>query len=163
MDLFELIAVVEVPQSKKVLCQSKSCGRPVYKRVHLVKLNNEMRIFGSECYKKLYVKYPQSKAALPTYGVSTGVLLTETERNLLLNNTEQLLSKFKEEQQNEISQKTIESSKYSNKTDKELLAIALNQTKEDFRVNKGLDPDLSGWVGWVKSDAEKLFKKLKEA
>lgn len=41
------------------------------------------------------------------------------------------------------------------------MAIALKKTKEDFRTNKALDPELTGWSGWVKFDSENLFKELK--
>lgn len=50
---------------------------------------------------------------------------------------------------------------YSNLSDLELQAFALTTTKEDFRKNKGIPPDLPGWSGWVKSDAEDLYKHLK--
>jgi competence protein CoiA len=52
-------------------------------------------------------------------------------------------------------------SDYSNLSDYELQEFALTTTKEDFRKHKGIPPDLPGWSGWVKSDAEGLYKHLK--
>lgn len=49
------------------------------------------------------------------------------------------------------------------KLDSELRARALELTKHDFRVNKGINPDLPGWAGWAKSEAEKLFIRMKNS
>lgn len=181
MDVFELSVVIEVSKDKKVLCQYHDCGRSVYKRVHVVKINNDFKIYGSECYKKLFDIYPQLRTASPTYGSASGVLLTDEEREQLLQNTEELLNRFKCEQeaeteleqkqleQKQLEQKQLEQKQkkleqkhdYVTKIDNQLMSIALEQTKNDFRVNKGLNPELPGWAGWVKAEAKRLYEKLK--
>jgi hypothetical protein len=52
-------------------------------------------------------------------------------------------------------------SDYSNLSDYELQEFALTTIKKDFRKNKGLSPDLPGWFGLVKLNAESLYKHLK--
>ena len=84
---------------------------------------------------------------------ANAVKLTESERQLMANNTEDLLLQFRKNHTTKVLEEK--------KTDKELMAIALKKTKEDFRTNKGLDPELTGWSGWVKFDSENLFKELK--
>ncbi len=43
----------------------------------------------------------------------------------------------------------------------ELMKYCLTKTRETFRYEKKLNPDLPGWRGSVTLDAEKLFKKLR--
>lgn len=159
----ELLTIVEVTKSKKVVCQHDTCGRSVYKRIHVIRVDRKIKVFGSECYKKLYGKIHASKKITPIYGSDTGILLSEDERKLLLENTEELLSqlvtKYAQAKKEIKNQKEAEG--YSNASDAELREFALEKTKEDFRKNKNLNPNLPGWIGWVKSDAEKLYKKLK--
>jgi hypothetical protein len=62
-----------------------------------------------------------------------------------------------------IDKKSVDiKSEYSYLSDTKLREFALTAIKEDFRKNKGLDPELPGWAGMVKYDAESLFKHLKE-
>lgn len=98
------------------------------------------------------------------YGSSDGIPLSEYELSLLRENTEQLISEF----ESKYASASIEESKisdtidYSGLSDTELKAFSLVTIKDNFRKNKGLNPELSGWAGWVKSDAESLYKHLKE-
>ena len=43
----------------------------------------------------------------------------------------------------------------------ELWKFALAKTKEKFRVERKLNPEMAGWVGWVNLEAKKLFAELK--
>lgn len=162
MTSFKLIAVIEVSETNKVLCQYENCKRSVYKRVHIIKLNGDIKVYGSECYKKLCDKYPESKKAKPIYGESKGIKLTDEERELLVKNTEELIKNFEQSLITEIHQeKDIQNDKVISKTDTELKKLALKITKDDFKHNKHLDPELPGWKGWVNTEAEKLYKELK--
>ena len=161
MDIVELIAVIEVSENEKVLCQFENCDRPVFKRIHIVRNNKKIQVLGSECYKKKYGKYHALNKIEPIYGSNTGIALSETERLLLLENTEELIRQFGEKFQTNKELAEKKANDYSKLSDSQLRAIALEKTKEDFRVNKGINPELPGWVGWVKADAEDLFKKLR--
>ncbi|WP_374091067.1 hypothetical protein [Methylomicrobium lacus] len=158
----QLIAVIEVPEDKKVLCQSEGCGRSVYKSVHIVKLNGKLQIVGSECFKKYIGKQRSQEKLKPLYGSSDGIHLSEHERDLLLQNTEQLIAEFEAKYNNEKAREPSGKMDYSHLSDVELRKLALKITKDDFRKNKGLNPEMPGWAGWVKSDAETLYKQLKE-
>jgi len=159
-----LIAVIEVPDDKKVICQSEGCGRSVYKSVHIVRMNGEIQILGSECFKKYAGELRSKKQLKPMYGSSDGIPLSEYELSLLRENTEQLISEFESKYAvasiEEI--KVSDKSDYSGLSDTELKAFSLVTIKDNFRKNKGLNPELPGWAGWVKSDAESLYKHLKE-
>jgi len=155
MDKFELLAVIEVSENNKVLCQFKNCNRPVFKKVHIVRNNEKIQILGSECYKKQYGEHHPLNKVKPIYGAASGIALSENERSLLLENTEELIRQLGKKYQDN------EAINYSKISDSKLRKIALEKTKEDFRVNQGLDPELPGWAGWIKSDAEKLFQKIR--
>lgn len=157
----QLIAVIEVPEDKKVLCQSEGCGRSVYKSVHIVKMAGKLQIVGSECFKKHIGKHRSQEKLKPIYGSSDGILLSEHERDLLLQNTEQLIVEFEARYNESKETKSGDKNDYSNLSDSNLKKLALEMTKDDFRKNKKLNPELPGWVGWVKDDAEKLYKQLK--
>jgi hypothetical protein len=158
----QLIAVIEVPEDKKVICQSEGCGRSVYKSVHIVKMKGKFQIVGSECFKKYIGKNRSQEKLKPLYGSSEGIHLSEHERDLLLQNTEQLIAEFESKYNNDKETKPNGKIDYSNLSDAELRKLALEMTKDDFRKNKGLNPEMPGWAGWVKSDAETLYKQLKE-
>jgi hypothetical protein len=159
-----LIAIIEVPDDKKVICQSEGCGRSVYKSVHIVRMNGEIQILGSECFKKYAVELRSQKQLKPMYGSSDGIPLSEYELSLLRENTEQLIAEFESKYASASIEeiKVSDTSDYSGLSDTELKAFSLVTIKDNFRKNKGLNPELSGWAGWVKSDAESLYKHLKE-
>jgi hypothetical protein len=54
MTEFRLLAVVEVPQADRVVCQAPGCKHPVYKRIHVVQEDGRLTVLGSECFKKLF-------------------------------------------------------------------------------------------------------------
>ncbi|MDP1940731.1 MAG: hypothetical protein Q8K54_08815, partial [Gallionella sp.] len=88
-----LLAVVEVPQSDRVVCQAPGCKHPVYKRIHVVLQDGALTVLGSECFKKLFGEELSS----PSYGTAEGRLLTPEERLLLIENTARLIAEFEEE------------------------------------------------------------------
>ena len=90
-----LLAVVEVPQSDRVVCQAPNCKHSVYKRIHVVQRNGVLTVLGSECFKKLFGE----EHAKPSYGSGEGRLLTPEERQLLVENTARLITQFEAEHQ----------------------------------------------------------------
>jgi len=93
--MFQLLAIVEVPHADRVLCQAAGCKHPVYKRIHVVRKDGELTVLGSECFNKLF-----GRARIkPLYGSGEGRLLTPEERQLLIENTERLISQFEDEYQ----------------------------------------------------------------
>lgn len=93
MTAFRLLAVVEVPQADRVVCQAPGCKHPVYKRIHVVQKDGELTVLGSECFKKLFGE----AGSTPSFGSGEGRLLTPEERQLLVENTERLISQFEAE------------------------------------------------------------------
>jgi len=93
MTSFRLLAVVEVPQADRVVCQAPGCKHPVYKRIHVVQKDGKLTVLGSECFKKLFGE----ASSTPSYGSGEGRLLTPEERQLLVENTERLISQFETE------------------------------------------------------------------
>ena len=93
MTAFQLLAIVEVPQTDRVVCQAPGCKHPVYKRIHVVQKDGKLTVLGSECFKKLFGE----AISTPSFGSGEGRLLTQEERQLLVENTERLISQFEAE------------------------------------------------------------------
>lgn len=92
-----LLAIVAVSPSRKVACQNPGCGHGVYAAIHVVEENGQLLVMGSTCYAK---RYGGAQAlGVPAYsaGGGNGKLLTEAEREALVNNTQSLLDAFKAE------------------------------------------------------------------
>ena len=85
MKTAQLMAVVEVDQQDRILCQREGCGHSVYKRIHIVLENGSFAILGSECFQKLYGD--GGGDVEPRYGSSTGRALSSDERIALIDNT----------------------------------------------------------------------------
>lgn len=93
MTEFRLLAVVEVPQEDRVVCQAPGCKHPVYKRIHVVQKDGQLTVLGSACFKKLFGEGHSA----PSYGAGEGRLLTPEERQLLVENTARLIAQFEAE------------------------------------------------------------------
>lgn len=93
MNGVQLLAVVEVPREKRVVCQADGCGHSVYKRIHVVRANGKLMVLGSECYAKRF----GGSSRVPHYSSSAGRPLTDAERRMLLENTEELVSRLQQE------------------------------------------------------------------
>lgn len=98
-----LLAVVEVPQSDRVVCQAPNCKHPVYKRIHVVLQGGKLTVLGSECFKKLFGE----EHSVPSYGSSEGRLLTPEERQLLVENTARLIAQFEAEHEAALERERI--------------------------------------------------------
>ena len=77
---------------KRVQCQQPGCKHSVYAAVHVEEEDGRLLVLGSTCFAKRY----GSSHALghAQYGGSSGRMLTEDERLMLLQNTEALLAHF---------------------------------------------------------------------
>lgn len=87
------MAIVEVDKADRVVCQAEGCGHGVYKRIHVVRHDGKVGVYGSDCFDK---QIPHAK---PRYGGGDGRELTPGERLMLVENTERLLAKFETEHQ----------------------------------------------------------------
>jgi hypothetical protein len=88
-----LLVVVEVDKQDRVLCQAEGCGHSIFKRIHVMKVDNKFQVLGSECFKRLYGHIGQD-ALTPRYGSSDGRTLTNDERQVLIENTERFIEKL---------------------------------------------------------------------
>ena len=98
-----LLAVVEVPHADRVRCAADGCGHSVFRRVHLVRTGDSTKVYGSDCFTRLFGSTPTGQSA-PRYGTGTGRSLTPEERALLIENTERLIEQFEQEHQAEIAE-----------------------------------------------------------
>lgn len=159
MQTAELLIIVELPESKKILCQAEGCGHSVYRRVHVVRESGKLVVYGEECAKKRFGK-SLLKPIIPKEKLD-GYVPSERDIEQLLENTQQfideMLVRFKEKKSDEV----LTEPDFPKMSDEALKQYCLEKVKEQFRKEKGLDPELPGWAGWVNSDANALFKKLR--
>jgi hypothetical protein len=77
-----LLAIVEVPEERRVRCQAAGCGRGVYRRIHVVRDDEQLRVLGSDCYGDLYGAEAE-RTSVARWGASAR-LLTAEERAMLV-------------------------------------------------------------------------------
>lgn len=97
-----LLAVVEVPHDERVRCAAEGCGHSVFRRVHLVRVDGSTKVFGSDCFSRLFESTPTGHVG-PKYGGGAGRVLTAEERSLLVENTERLIERFEAEHYAEVA------------------------------------------------------------
>lgn len=166
MNVAQLLAIVEVPRDDRVRCQAQGCNHPVYRRVHVVREDSAIHVYGSECFKKLFVGLPVASAA-PRYTTADGRQLTEEERRLLIENTERLIQQFEAEYQSEAARKATSSAArptIAQVTPPPTRVIsetarrnAEYQAKQMVRAKYGVDPELPGWRGLVIIETERIL------
>lgn len=156
-----LLAVVEVPQADRVICQAPQCGRPVFKRIHIVGNDKDLQVLGSDCFSRIY---RDSIRHSPHYGGSEGRRLSDEERRMLVENTAGLLAKFEQErveieraarakqaakEGHDAVQRQSISTPRSVGPSAEDIRLYEAQAKLDVRAKYKVDPDLPGWIGLV--------------
>lgn len=167
----KLLAVVEVPRDDRVRCQSTGCNHPVFRRIHVVRENSAIRVYGSECFKKLFSGL-SVVSSTPQYTSSDGRHLTDEERQLLIENTERLIQQFETEYQAELARKAeIEAARPAPVLKPSLplppqqpTAVARPvarhvseaQAKQIVRERYNVDPDLPGWRGLILKEMERI-------
>jgi hypothetical protein len=171
MSASQLLAVVEVPREDRVRCQSVGCNHSVFRRIHVVRENSAIRVYGSECFKKLFVGLPIASAT-PHYTSSEGRQLTDEERQLLVENTERLIQQFEAQYQAELTRKAVlmAAAPISARPEKPAPAKAVtftspaarqaaeSQAKEHVRSTYGVNPDLPGWRGLVLMEMKRILR-----
>ena len=93
----KLLAIVEVPPAERVLCGQPECGHSVWKAIHVVKDGTELLVLGSTCFEKRY-GYGNALGTPHYGGGGDSRKLTSEERQLLAENTAELLARFEEEE-----------------------------------------------------------------
>ena len=167
----KLLAVVEVSRDDRVRCQSTGCNHPVFRRIHVVRENSAIRVYGSECFKKLFVGF-SVVSSTPQYTSSDGRHLTDEERQLLIENTERLIQQFATEYQEELARKAeLEAARPAPVLKPSLPPQQLTtvgrpiarhvseaQAKQIVRAKYNVDPELPGWRGLVLQEMERMDK-----
>ena len=101
--VWQLAAIVEVPFDDRVQCQCRACGHTVYKRVHIIEwADGRVECWGQDCYERELGATPAGRTSKAIYGPTDGRRLTPEERELLRNNREQLIAKFREDRERRI-------------------------------------------------------------
>ena len=172
MSAAQLLAVVEVPRDDRVRCQAADCNHSVFRRIHVVRESAVIRVYGSECFKKLFVGLPVS-SSMPRYTSSEGRHLSEEERQLLIENTERLVQQFESEYQAELAREAALVAARSTPTrttpspplprPAAVISAAARQAaeahpKQIVRSKYGVDPELPGWHGLVLVEMERLLR-----
>jgi len=172
MSAAQLLAVVEVPHDDRVRCQAAGCNHSVFRRIHVVRENSVVRVYGSECFKKLFVGLPVA-SSMPRYTSSEGRRLTEDERQLLIENTERLVQQFESEYQAELARKAVLVAVPSTPTQTTpsplppqpptVVSAAARQAaeahaKQIVRSKYDVNPELPGWHGLVLMEIERLLR-----
>ena len=93
----KLLAIVEVPPAERVLCGQPGCGHSVWKAIHVVKDGTVLLVLGSTCFEKRY-GFGRALGAPHYGGGGDSRKLTSEERQLLAENTAELLARFEEEE-----------------------------------------------------------------
>jgi hypothetical protein len=109
MDDLELLAIISLPEENKVLCCYDSCGRPIYSKVHILRLKSQLLTVGSGCFKKAFKDKLPTKKTSPKYKQLAGNTLSPDDLALFQENTERLIEKYEEEFQKELLVQTINS------------------------------------------------------
>ncbi len=90
-----LLAIVSVAHAERIRCGQPACGHSVFRRIHVVREDGKVLVLGSTCFAKRYGAATALGAA--RFGGGDGRALTDEECQLLLNNTEALITLFEEE------------------------------------------------------------------
>ena len=85
-----------MPHEDRVRCDAPGCGHSVYKRVHTLRLDGALRVYGSTCFAREFANQPL-RSAKPHLTGSNSRVLSPEERALLVANTERLIAQFEAE------------------------------------------------------------------
>lgn len=88
----KLLAVVSVDENKRVRCQHPGCKQSIYRSIHVINDAGSIKVIGSTCIQK--GAYGDLGDAAFTATSGGGKLLTDEERDQLLNNTDELVRKL---------------------------------------------------------------------
>jgi hypothetical protein len=156
-----------VPRDDRVRCQADGCNHPVFRRIHLVRENTVIRVYGSECFKRLFTGESVSSST-PRYTTSDGRELTEVERQLLIENTERLVRQFEEAYQADARRRAALVSPLPPRPESTspptarvitpaMRAAAEAKAKQIVRAKYGVNPELPGWYGLVMYEMRRIL------
>lgn len=97
-----LLAILQVPENKRVRCQAPDCKRPICKSIHVVRLRGVVTVYGSRCFEIHFQGHPIG-SEVPFYSSVSGKQLSDAERALLDSNTELLLQRLAQEHTNNLA------------------------------------------------------------
>ncbi len=167
----QLLAVVDDAHDDRVRCQAVACNHSVFRRIHVVREDSGIHVYGSECFKKLFVGLPTA-SYVPSYTSAEGRRLTDAERRLLIENTERLIQNFAAEYEAELALKAalvVErvtpppvSAPAPPPQSQPIVspaarAAAEAQAKANVRSKYGVNPELPGWRGLVLYEMKRLL------
>lgn len=187
----QLLAVVEVDPSQRLLCQAESCGHSIYKRIHIVDLGDRITTVGADCFATLYGDGPL-RDAVPRLGAYEGKPLSPEQRELLINRTREFIATLEAAHQERLveaerlARQTQAAAQtlvtlplqeprrvaihlrfdawFKSLTDEERHAYALIRikTEADMRRDMGIDPTLPGFVGMLNVRTRDAFDRRVE-
>lgn len=169
MTATQLLAVVEVPRDDRVRCQAVGCNHPVFRRIHVVREDTIVRVYGSECFKRLFAGLPIASST-PRYTTSEGRHLSDEERQLLIENTERLIQQFESAHQEELARQAARVTRQPPPAPAAPVmppvsapsvvdrAAAEIQAKQIVRSKYGVNPELPGWSGLVLMEMKRLLR-----
>ena len=137
---FKLLAIVAVDPSHRVRCQQPHCGHSVYARIHVVEEADQLIVLGSDCFAK---RYGVARATdFHGHGSGGGRVLTEAEREMLVNNTKALLAQFEAERQRELAladekrQRKLELAEVTRQREREMAESKSNSLRQLFAARQ---------------------------
>ena len=92
----QLLVVVEVDKADRIYCQEENCKHTVFKQIHVVRENGQLKLYGSSCFAKKYHNLPDEFKNPLFRSSSGGTVLSTEERQMLIDNTERLISIFQQ-------------------------------------------------------------------
>lgn len=184
----ELLAIVQVNPDQRVRCQAPGCGHGVYQRIHVVRHDGRVGVYGSDCFRRLFAGVLVSREA--RFGGGASRPLTAEERDLLAFNTVALINRFELELEQKVAQAKVEADLRTAHVEQQRQAtvdrlralksklleqqqpmanapmsqrelIALAQARQRVRQQYGVDPDQPGWAGLVQKIKREILASSK--
>lgn len=165
MSTASLLAVVGVPVEDRVRCQAAGCNHTVYRRIHVIRAEGALQILGSSCFERLFRGQSIVRES-PRFTQSSGRELTESERALLTQNTEQLITEL--EAAHARASPIVASTRgaaprsirrrhgFLSREPEALDPLLEAEAKRRVREKHGVDPEQPGWRGLVLAEARAI-------
>lgn len=91
----QLLAIVAVPKTNRVMCQQPGCRHGVHAAIHVVAEAGQLLVLDSTCFANRYGAEMALGHPLHAGASGSGRPLTDEERQLLIDNTAELIERFK--------------------------------------------------------------------
>lgn len=86
--------MVAVDREQRVPCQAQGCGHGVYARIHVVEQAGEIRLYGADCFCKIFGGADALGRPVHPRTQVQGRPLTPEQRDMLLANARELIASF---------------------------------------------------------------------